>query len=526
MLSAVTASDRDIINRLVEDLPVGLWVARAPAGELVYANRRFQDIMGMAARADVKVGEWSEPYGIYTRDGRRYPEDRLPFVRALRQRAEVVVDDITIHRSDGTRVDVRASARPVFAAGGDITHVVIAFYDISREVEAERRRAESDRRLHLAQRLEAIGNLAGGIAHDFNNLVAGAKLLAQQLAAREADASRREMLGMIDEITDRAAALTRSLLAFAWRGPLRTEPVALNALVESMVVMLRRTLSGIDISIDTTAADGGSVIGEPTQLEQVIMNLVVNSRDALRGRDGGKVAIRTRDVVLDAPPPRAIGTVAAGRHVVLEVQDNGPGIPAELRDRVFEPYFTTKDHGPERGTGLGLATVYGIVERHGGAVELAPGLDGGGVTFRIYVPASPTAAVIVPGPPTTEVPHGTGEVLVVDDDTVVRHAMSRALASLGYDPIEASSGAEAIAIYRVRGADIRAVVLDMIMPGMGGGATYRALRELDPGVSVLLVSGYAVDEDVESVLALGVRGFLSKPCSVPELGRAVAAILA
>jgi signal transduction histidine kinase len=515
MLSGVTASDRDIIGRLVEDLPLGLWVARAPDGELVYANRRFKEIMGMAARDDVRVGGLAEPYGIYTRDGRLYPEDRLPFVQALRQRAEVCVDDITIHRGDGKRVDVRAYALPVFGEGGVITHVVIAFFDISREVEAERQRAESDRRLHSAQRLEAIGNLAGGIAHDFNNLIAGIKLLSQQLAMREADAGKREVLGMIDEITDRAAALTRSLLAFAWRGPLQTEAVALNDLVASMTTMLRRTLSGIEIAIDLAATRGGSVIGDPTQLEQVIMNLVVNSRDALRGADGGRIAIATRDAA-----------EGGARRVVLEVSDNGPGIPAELRDRVFEPYFTTKDQGPERGTGLGLATVYGIVERHGGAVELGPGIGGRGVGLRITLPASPQPARAMPGRVVSDVPRGSGAVLVVDDDTLVRNALCAALASLGYDPIEAASGVEAIEIYRARRSTIRAVVLDMIMPGMGGHATYRALREIDPGVAVLLMSGYAVDADVSAGLALGVRGFLSKPCSMPELGRAVAGVLA
>jgi CheY-like chemotaxis protein len=212
--------------------------------------------------------------------------------------------------------------------------------------------------------------------------------------------------------------------------------------------------------------------------------------------------------------------------VVLEVQDNGPGIPAELRDRVFEPYFTTKDQGPERGTGLGLATVYGIVERHGGSVELGPGIDGRGVGLRIALPASPKPAVAAPSRVAGDVPRGSGTILVVDDDTLVRNAICAALASLGYDPLEAASGAEAIELYRVHRSTIRAVVLDMIMPGMGGAATYRALREIEPGVAVLLMSGYAVEADVSAGLALGIRGFLSKPCSMSELGRAVASVLA
>src|SRR5688572_10954460 len=158
-------TDQDILHALVDDLPVGLWVARAPSGAFVYANRQFEQIMGMPARSDVAVGEYSAPYGIRTRDGQPYPEARMPFVRALAERQIVVVDDLTIHRGDGTTVDVRAFARPVIA-GDEVTHVVIAFFDITREVAAERARAESEQRLQLTQRMEAIGTLAGGIAHD------------------------------------------------------------------------------------------------------------------------------------------------------------------------------------------------------------------------------------------------------------------------------------------------------------------------------------------------------------------------
>jgi signal transduction histidine kinase len=506
-------SDHDIIMALGEDLPVGIWVARAPKGELVYANRTFAQIMGMEPRGDVVVGGYAEPYGICTRDGAPYPEHKLPFVRALEEKTVVVVDDLTIRRGDGTSVDVRAFGRPV---GDPITHVIIAFFDITREVEAERARAESDRRLQRAQRLESIGTLAGGIAHDFNNLIFGIKLIAAELAS-EANPKQQAALALIDDITDRAGTLTRSLLGFARLGKHRTVPVGLNDVVASMSELLSRTLTGVSLEFELEASDRGAVIGDHAQLEQVVMNLVVNARDAVRGT--GRVVVRTRSAELTAAQAGAAG---AGRYVVLEVADDGPGIQPEIRDRVFDPYFTTKTKGPQRGTGLGLATVHGIVESHGGSCEIDGGLGEAGTTMRVYLPASVVQVDLATLATPTEVPTGTGTILVVDDDPIVRRAVAGALEGLGYQSEEAESGPDAIEIYRARGSEIRGVVLDMVMPGMTGKQTYLALRELDAAVKVILMSGYTLNDEVQEILDLGVRTFISKPYAVEALARAVA----
>jgi PAS domain S-box-containing protein len=500
-------SDHDIIHALADDLPVGLWVARAPGGEFVYANGTFADIMGQAGRSDVAAGGYSEPYGIFTRDGQPYPEHRLPFVRALQEQKVVVVDDITIHRGDGRRVDVRAFARPVTNAEGTITHVVIAFFDITREVEA-------DRQLQRANRMEAIGTLAGGIAHDFNNLIFSIKLIAADLAAREKDPKQRAALALIDDLTERSAALTRSLLGFARRGKHRAVPIALDDVLADMRELLVRTLPGIAVEVEPGAAARGSVVGDRSQLEQVIMNLVVNSRDAVREHGGSSVRVRTR---------------SEGAEVVLEVSDDGPGIPAELRDRVFEPYFTTKTQGHERGTGLGLATVYGIVAAHQGTIEIDSGLDGRGTTMRMRLPAADQPAPAPPprAPESTEpVAPGSGLVLVVDDDALVRRAVANTLETLGYTTLEAGGGAEAVELYRGRRGEIRAVLLDMIMPGMNGAAAYGALRALDPGVAVLLMSGHSSNEEAQLLIDEGARGFVAKPYSADTLARALASALA
>ncbi len=506
-------SDQEIILALGEDLPIGLWVARAPHGELVYANHTFAAIMGTMPLEGVKVGAFAAPHGVHTRDGAPYPEHMMPFSRAMAERRVIVADDMTVHRRDGKRVDLRAVARPV---GDPITHVIVAFWDISREVEAERARAETEQRLRRAQRLEAIGTLAGGIAHDFNNLIFGIKMIAAELGISERDPKRREALELIDDITERSAALTRSLLGFARRGKNRAEPVSVNDLVTSMGELLTRSLPGVVLTFDLEASDRGTVVGDQSQLEQVIMNLVLNARDAVQS--SGRVVVRTSDYCAPGDPD-------AARFVMLEVKDDGAGIPLEIRDRVFDPYFTTKTTGPQRGTGLGLATVLGITESHGGSVEIDVGLGGRGTTMRLLLPAASKAPPVRSHAVVTELPKGSGMILVVDDDPMVRKVVSSSLGVLGYETVEAASGSEAVRIYRERHDEIRGVVLDMVMPGMTGRATYLALREIDSHVRVLLMSGHTLNEHVQEILDLGVRNFVSKPYSIGALAKAMAELV-
>jgi two-component system cell cycle sensor histidine kinase/response regulator CckA len=523
-------SELEIVHAVADSLPVGVWVARAPSGEFVYANRCFSEIMGMAARDDVAAGGYAEPYGIFGRDGEHYPEDRMPFAQALRARATIEVDDLVIHRGDGRRVHVRAFARPIFA-GDVITHVVIAFIDITREVEAEVGRAESEARLIRSQRMESIGTLAGGIAHDFNNLLTVLKLVAAQLSAGERDAQRRGSLAIIEEITERASALTRSLLGFARRGKHRSQPMALNRVVGSLAEIIRRALgqgNGIEVQLETGAREGGWVVGDFSQIEQVIMNLVVNARDAMADLPGPRaLTVRTLDVQVAAPRAAAHGEIRPGRYVCVEVIDQGRGIPVELRERIFEPYFTTKLQGPTPGTGLGLATVYGIVEGHGGAIEVEPGPDGRGTLMRVLLPAAePAEDRDATSPAAARAPErGSGTILVVDDDPMVRASLAGALVDLGYQVIESHDGARAVEVFRERHGEISAVLLDLIMPTMGGRDCYRAMSEIDRGIPVVLMTGHAMNDEVQTLLGLGVAGFLAKPCSLDDLSVTVASVL-
>ncbi|HEY1956369.1 MAG TPA: ATP-binding protein [Polyangiaceae bacterium] len=494
----------EVVSTVADDLPVGVWVARAPAGEFLYANKAFGEIMGMGARDDVGRGEYAGPYGIHTREGELYPEDRLPFVRALVERRTVIVDDIVIHRHDGGRVHVRAQARPVIDEAGEITHVVIAFIDISREALAEEARAESDQRVRQMQRMDSIGTLAGGIAHDFNNLLAAVKLMAAALRRNEVEPTKLAYLEQIDQATESAAQLTRALLGFARRGKHLASRVSLHDVAVGVVALLRRALDRrVTLSTDLKASSG-DIVGDFSQLEQVLMNLVVNARDAMPS--GGNVVISTRD---------------EGGRVVLEVTDDGAGIDPAIRERMFEPYVTTKRNGEGGGTGLGLATVWGIVENHGGTIQ-ALDAEPHGTLMRVTFPAAPESAQrALPQDGTQELVHGTGTVLIVDDERAVRDGAAAVLRGLGYRVICAEDGASAIELFRDR-PDIDAVLLDMVMPHMDGRSTYLALRDLRPDVRVVLTTGFALNEEAQRILDLGVREFIAKPFSVEALSHVIA----
>jgi two-component system, cell cycle sensor histidine kinase and response regulator CckA len=499
--------DDVLLSGVIDQLPLGVWIARAPGGELLFANRMFREIMGIEARDDVGVGGYTEPYGIFTKDGAAYPEERLPFVQAMRARATITVDDIVIHRRDGRHVNVRATARPLFD-GDTVTHVVIAFADITEEVAA----AERGR---TRERLEAIGTLAAGVAHDFNNLLAQIRVLAALLRLRETDGTRVDDLARIEQATDSAAELTRSLLAFGRHPTGRTTRFDLDEVVVGVVDLLRRTFDR-RIAIEVATAGGAPVAGDRNQLEQVIMNLAVNARDAMP--DGGTLRIAVRAARGTAPPP-----LAPGPHIVVDVMDTGPGVPAEIRPRVFEPYFTTKHERDAPGTGLGLATVYGVVQGHGGAIEVGDALPSG-ARFTMYLPAAAAAPVSSP-PARRTLATGHGRVLLVDDEPLLRRSVRRVLEHLGYGVIEAGDGAAAVESFRKNLGELAAVVLDHGMPVMSGGDAFRAMQEVDPTVPVILTSG-RVDAAIERELrALGVAAVVSKPFDVEQLSQVLRSTL-
>jgi signal transduction histidine kinase/CheY-like chemotaxis protein len=378
---------------------------------------------------------------------------------------------------------------------------------------AEQRRAEEAQR--QSQKLESIGLLAGGVAHDFNNLLVGilsyADLLAEQAApgSTEDDAART-----IKQAARRAAELTRQLLALARLGQHRDELVDLHALVGEAARLLERTL---DKSIRLEArltAPAHAVRGDPGQLQQVILNLAVNARDAMP--DGGTLTLET--AIVERDEATAVPGLSPVRHVSLAVTDSGVGIAPPHLGRLFEPFFTTKAVG--KGTGLGLATAFGIVKSHGGTIRVQSEL-GVGTRFAVYFPvaeASTAEAPREPAPPR----RGTGVVLVVDDEEVVRRTAARILSYLGYEPALASGGREALEWLAARAEPPAAVLLDLVMPEMDGRACFRGMRARFPALRVVVTSGFSSTDRVHELLADGAVAFVQKPYHLSELAEALA----
>jgi PAS domain S-box-containing protein len=386
----------------------------------------------------------------------------------------------------------------------------------------DRQRAEEERerlreQLLHSQKLEAIGTLAGGVAHDMNNILAAILGLAEILR----DGVRSDLQVDLDQVVqaaERGSSLTRNLLGFSRRGKYRKEELALADVVTGAATLLSRTLpKGIQIVTRTSGVP--RVEGDGAQLSQAVINLCLNASDAMSG--SGRLRIEAGEAALSPEQGRSLG-VGSGAYATLSVVDDGSGMTREVQARMFEPFFTTKE--PGRGTGLGLAMVYGTVRSHGGAV----GVDsepGRGTSITLYLPsvAARSRAEVVTRPATRR--RGTGLLLLVDDEPMVRSVTRRSLERAGYQVLTAEHGAEALERFADRRDDISLVVLDMAMPVMGGAECFRRLRELDPGLRVLLASGYALEHDARQCLEAGALGFLEKPFASDRLLEAVAVAL-
>jgi len=384
----------------------------------------------------------------------------------------------------------------------------------------ERRNLEQ--RLHQSQRIEAVGRLAGGIAHDFNNLLTVingySELLLDQM--KEESPLRKEV-EEIKRAGDRAATLTRQLLAFSRQQVLQPKVLDLNEVVSHMDMMLRR-LIGEDVEFRTVlGTDLRSVKADPGQIEQVVMNLVVNARDAMPG--GGKLTIETSNVFLDEEYSHVHPPVQPGPYVMLAISDTGVGMDEETASKIFEPFFTTKERG--KGTGLGLSTVYGIVKQSGGFIWVYSE-PGKGSTFKVYFPRTEDRREVPDkGDPPVEDLRGGKTVLVVEDEESIRELAITILGQYGYAVLSAGDGEEALRIAGEHQGEVSLLLTDVVMPRMGGRELYERLRQLRPGIKVLYMSGYTDNAIVhQGVLDPGIA-FLQKPCSPISMVRKVKDVL-
>ena len=447
------------------------------------------------------------------RDVFRFPEQHATLMASCREHGKVQGAETEWRRRDGGIVAVRLHVRMLSTPNPEGAFEIIA------EDVTELRAME--RQLRQSQKFEAIGQLAGGIAHDFNNVV-GAILGWAELGIEQnrANSQVAERFSRIREQAERAAALTRELLAFARRQVLQPQAVDINAITSGLVSFLDKVI-GKDIELKVITAPVDAVKADPTQLEQVLMNLCLNARDAMP--DGGRLLIETEMVELDDSYCRFYPYVVPGRYAVLSVSDTGMGMDSETRERIFEPFFTTKERG--KGTGMGLATAYGIVKQHGGFIHVYSE-PSQGTLFRVYLPsqdgmAAEGLSAKAPVPAIAEM-RGSETILIAEDHESIREMARQILLNLGYRVLAASDGVEALKLCEQEAPAL--AILDVVMPKLGGTAVASKLETLFAGLPILFTSGYSQDSE-NLAPATAEAHYLQKPYSPTSLGRMVREIL-
>jgi signal transduction histidine kinase len=416
-------------------------------------------------------------------------------------------------KKDGTVIEVDVSANAIVFEGKEAWLLLATDVTEKRSLEAQ---------LFQSQKMESMGRLAGGVAHDFNNLLGVISGYGELLHKRvRGDPRLRRYAEDIVKAAQRAAGLTGQLLAFSRRQVLQPKVLDLNSVVGETETMLRRVI-GEDVQLVTVFDDRlGAVKADPGQMEQVLMNLAVNARDAMP--KGGRLTIETGNVQLDRTYAQQHPGVAPGRYVMLAVSDTGHGIAPEVKARIFEPFFTTKE--PGRGTGLGLATVHGIVKQSDGHVWVYSE-PGHGTTFKIYLPAADeVAAEDAADAVEPELPRGSETVLLVEDEGSLRELVRECLEALGYTILEARHGAEALTVCEGHADDIHVLMTDVVMPGMSGRELGERLRALRPELRVLYMSGYTDDAVVLHGVLAEKMAFLQKPFTEQALARKLREVL-
>jgi len=478
-----------------------------PDGRLLFCNPAFLDIFGFSTM--------EEALNYNIEDLYHTSEDREKLLTELREKKRLKNYEMRLQKVDGTPLFVTANVIGRFDQQNKLIEIKGYLFDVTQHKRTEEQ-------FWLAQKMEAIGRLAGGVAHDFNNLLSvinGYSDLAMHRLSK--DHMLQKDLAMIFQAGKKAEALTRQLLAFSRRQVMQPRVINLNNLIDDLEKMLKRLIEE-DIQLITKKDPVLSAVkADPIQIEQVLLNLAVNSRDAMPR--GGKLIIETKNVILSSDLVQERVTMPAGAYVVISVTDTGQGMDEQIRVNIFEPFFTTKEKG--KGTGLGLSTVYGIIKQSGGYIWVYSEL-GKGTTFKIYLPQVTEEVediIIRRSPPETL--KGKETILLVEDDQGVRDVSEMILKQFGYRVLKAENGTKALEIIRDNGKNIQLMITDLVMPGMSGKELTDRLSGLGNGFKVLYLSGYT-DEAIihHGILDKGID-FLAKPFGTEELLRKVREVL-
>jgi two-component system, cell cycle sensor histidine kinase and response regulator CckA len=476
-----------------------------PDGKYISANPALAHMLGFDSEAELIDAR----YDIRTQEYVN-PEVRDEFVKALKDHGSVQKFEYQAYRKDGKTIWVSENARAVLTPQGNIHHFEGTVQDITQHRELEQQ-------LRQMQKIEAIGRLAGGVAHDFNNILMAISSYAELLDRKLTDEAMRRYADEIVKATDRGSSLTQGLLTFSRKQVSSPKIVDPNSLIAEQLKMLKRLIPE-DIEVRFVPGAGiGCVKADPGQLEQVIMNLVINARDAMP--NGGRLVLETSNAQLDETSALSRNEPEAAQYVLLGVSDNGCGMDAETKSHIFEPFFTTKEQG--KGTGLGLATVFGIVKHSGGQifVNSEPGL---GTAFKVFFPsvAAKPQATTNAGNGHGSVP-GTGTILLVEDEDGVRNSAAEYLSENGYTVLKANGGSEALQMAEQYEQDIDLLLTDLVMPQMSGTELAKKIAEMRPRICTIFMSGYSNNLLSDQQLTDPRQVLLKKPFRLAALGEQV-----
>src|SRR6266850_2326211 len=507
---------QEFLRAVVETSPHAIFV-KDSEGRYCLVNKAVADAYGRPAEEIIGMTE-----ADFSGDGeevRTFLEDDRHVIETLTPK--FISDEQLTNPKTGETRSFQTIKVPLRLPGSNGVKILGVATDITDRKRSAQALAESEQQLRQSQKLEAVGRLAGGVAHDFNNLLTVIMGYTDLLLRNELEGKVREKLSEINKAADRASSLTRQLLAFSRKQVLKTVVINPNSLIEGTGKMLHR-LIGEDIEVRTSFRnDVGKINADPGQIEQVLINLVVNARDAMPR--GGTITIETANVTLDEAYADLHLAVTPGSYVMLAVSDTGMGMDAETQKHIFEPFFTTKELG--KGTGLGLSMVYGIVKQSGGNIWVYSEL-GKGTTFKVYLPQV-AAQIPEPAEKVVEVaPRGGSEtILLVEDEEVVRGLACRILEQAGYSVVEASKGDEALRFCEERAAEVDLLLTDVVMPEMSGKELADRLKSQNPELKMVFMSGYT-DESIvhHGVLDSSVE-FIQKPFTPASLIRKVRDVL-